>query len=149
MKIKEYIEKIVENGKQEDMKELSEMLDEAIIKVKLTEPDCYKKYKMKLMGMAYNYKFDYDMAKEIVDNMRPLGEYWNIDTTNKVKNDYRLNIDDCEFYIVMNSLANDYGNIINKDDIEMYVKMANAFINDDDASKDKVWKYFTIIPKED
>ena len=149
MKIKEYIEKIVENGKQEDMKELSEMLDEAIVKVKLTEPDCYKKYKMKLMGMAYNYKFDNDMAKEIVNNMRPLGEYWNIDTTNKVKNDYRLNTDDCEFYIVMNSLVNDYGNIINKDDVEMYVKMANAFINDDDASKDKVWKYFTIIPKED
>ena len=58
MKIKEYIEKIIENGKTEDMKELSDMLDEAIIKVKITEPECYKKYKMKLMGMAYSYKFN-------------------------------------------------------------------------------------------
>lgn len=29
------------------------------------------------------------------------------------------------------------------------VKMANAFINDEDAKKDKVWTYFNTIPKED
>ena len=34
MKIKEYIERIIENGKSEDMEELSDMLDEAIMKVK-------------------------------------------------------------------------------------------------------------------
>ena len=102
MKIKEYIEKIVENGKTEDMKELSDMLDEAIIKVKLTEPKCYKKYKLKLMGMAYGYKFDYDMAEEIVDDMKPLGEYWDMETTTKVRKDYSLDVNDCDFYIVMN-----------------------------------------------
>lgn len=149
MKIKEYIEKIVENGKPEDMKELSNMLDEAIIKVKITEPECYKKYKMKLMGMAYSYKFNKDMAEELVENMRPLGQYWNIETTSKVKKDYDINADDCDFYIVMNSLANDYYKIIDREDIETYSKMAGAFINDEDAIKNKVWKYFTIIPKED
>lgn len=149
MKIKEYIEKIVENGKTEDMKELSDMLDEAIIKVKLTEPECYKKYKLKLMGMAYGYKFDYDMAEEIVDDMKPLGEYWDMETTTKVRKDYNLDVNDCDFYIVMNSLVNDYYKIIDKDDVETYVKMANAFINDEDAVKNKVWIYYTHIPKED
>lgn len=149
MKIKEYIEKIVENGKTEDMKELSDMLDEAIIKVKLTEPECYKKYKLKLMGMAYGYKFDYDMAEEIVDDMKPLGEYWDMETTTKVRKDYSLDVNDCDFYIVMNSLVNDYYKIIDKDDVETYVKMANAFINDEDAVKNKVWIYYTHIPKED
>ena len=149
MKIKEYIEKIVENGKPEDMKELSNMLDEAIIKVKITEPECYKKYKMKLMGMAYGYKFDKDMAEEIVENMRPLSQYWDIATTSKVRKDYGINADDCDFYIVMNSLVNDYYKIIDKTDVETYAKMANAFINDEDAIKNKVWVYYTRIPKED
>ena len=149
MKIKEYIEKIVENGKPEDMKELSDMLDEAIIKVKITEPECYKKYKMKLMGMAYGYKFDKDMAEEIVESMRPLSQYWDIETTSKVRKDYGINADDCDFYIVMNSLVNDYYKIIDKTDVETYAKMANAFINDEDAIKNKVWVYYTRIPKED
>ena len=125
------------------------MLDEAIIKVKLTEPECYKKYKLKLMGMAYGYKFDYDMAEEIVDDMKPLGEYWDMETTTKVRKDYSLDVNDCDFYIVMNSLVNDYYKIIDKDDVETYVKMANAFINDEDAVKNKVWIYYTHIPKED
>lgn len=149
MKIKEYIEKIVENGKPEDMKELSDMLDEAIIKVKITEPECYKKYKMKLMGMAYGYKFDKDMAEEIVENMRPLSQYWDMEATSKVRKDYGINADDCDFYIVMNSLVNDYYKIIDKTDVETYAKMANAFINDEDAIKNKVWVYYTRIPKED
>lgn len=149
MKIKEYIEKIVENGKPEDMKELSDMLDEAIIKVKITEPECYKKYKMKLMGMAYGYKFDKDMAEEIVENMRPLSQYWDMEATSKVRKDYGINADDCDFYIVINSLVNDYYKIIDKTDVETYAKMANAFINDEDAVKNKVWVYYTHIPKED
>ena len=104
---------------------------------------------MKLMGMAYGYKFNKDMAEELVENMRPLGQYWNIETTSKVKKDYDINADDCDFYIVMNSLANDYYKIIDREDIETYSKMTGAFINDEDAIKNKVWKYFTIIPKED
>ena len=48
----------------------------------------------------------------------------------------------------MNSLANDYGSVIDKDDTDTYVKMANSFINDEDAVKDKVCKYFTTIPKK-
>lgn len=149
MKIKEYIEKIIENGKTEDMKELSDMLDEAIIKVKMTEPECYKKYKLKLMGMAYDYKFDYKMSEEIVNNMKPLGEVWNMETTNKMKKDYNFNVNECDFYIVVNSLVNDYYKIIDKDDAETYLKMANAFINDEDAVKNKIWIYYTRIPKEE
>ena len=70
-------------------------------------------------------------------------------TTNSIKSQYGINADDYDFYIVINSLVNDYYNIISKDDVEIYVKMANAFINDEDAKKDKVWTYFNTIPKED
>ena len=99
--------------------------------------------------MANNYKFDKDTAREIVEDMKPLGEVWTMSTTNSIKSQYGINADDYDFYIVINSLVNDYYNIISKDDVEIYVKMANAFINDEDAKKDKVWTYFNTIPKED
>ena len=149
MKIKKMLEVIINKGKTEDMYKLNDMLDELICDLKEKQPKLYKEYKMKLMGMAYDYKFDEDMAIEIVNNMKPLGEYWDYETTSKVKRDYDINATDCDFYVVMNSLVNDYNKIIDKEDAETYVKMANAFINDDDAKKDKIWIYFTKIPKED
>ena len=149
MEIKKYIAKIIENGSHDDMVKLSNMLDETILKLKVYDKECFKEYKKELIGMAYNYKFNEEMASEIVEKMCPLGEYWDLATTSSLKNDYGIVTDDYSFYIVMNSLANDYGSVIDKDDTDTYVKMANSFINDDDAVKDKVWKYFTTIPKED
>ena len=149
MEIKKYIAKIIENGLHDDMVKLSNMLDEAILKLKVYDKECFKEYKKELIGMAYNYKFNEEMANEIVEKMYPLGEYWDLSTTSSLKNDYGIATDDYSFYIVMNSLANDYGSVIDKDDTDTYVKMANLFINDEDAVKDKVWKYFTTIPKED
>ena len=149
MKIKEYIEKIVNSGDITQMEELSNMLEETIIKLKTYSPECYNKYKMKLLGIAYNYKFDEDMANEIVEDMQPLGEVWNFATTTNVKNQYGINANNEDFYIVINSLVNDYNKIIDKEDIETYAKMSNAFINDEDAKKDKVWIYFNQISKRD
>lgn len=149
MKIKKMLEVIIDKGKTEDMYKLNDMLDKLICDLKEKQPKLYKEYKMKLMGMAYDYKFDEDMAIEIVNNMKPLGEYWDYETTSKVKRDYDINATDCDFYVVMNSLVNDYNKVIDKEDVETYVKMANAFINDEDAIKDKVWIYYTKIPKED
>lgn len=149
MKIKKMLEVIIDKGRSEDMYALNDMMDELICDLKEKQPKLYKEYKTKLMGMAYDYKLDEDMAYEIVNNMKPLGEYWDYDTTSKVKRDYGVNTTDCDFYVVMNSLVNDYSKIIDKEDVETYVKMANAFINDEDAKKDKVWIYFTKITKED
>ena len=47
----------------------------------------------------------------------------------------------------MNGMANDYNNVIPTDEIEMYVKLTKAFILDEDAEKNKVWKYYTTIVK--
>ena len=47
----------------------------------------------------------------------------------------------------MNAMANDYNQVISLDDVETYVKMSEAFINDEDAKEHKVWRYFTKIVK--
>ena len=147
MKIREYIGKIVSKGQKEDMEELSEMLDELICDLKEKNPKLYKKYKEELYELANGKVLTEEMAHEIVENMKPLGEYWDINTIKQVKSSAGLTYSDYDFYTVMNSLVNDYGEIIDKEDIEIYVKMAKAFIEDEDATKDKVFVYFTTIPE--
>lgn len=45
-------------------------------------------------------------------------------------------------YVVMNSLANDYQDIISLEDAETYIKMAHAWLDDVDQKEHKLWKYF-------
>lgn len=138
--IKKYIKMIVDNGNPQDMECLSDMLSDIIYLIKDGHYDTYKKYKNKLEGMAYNYKINEELAKEIVEDMKPLGEHWDMQTIkNAIGNDmHRLE----DMYVVMNSLANDYSQIISLEDTETYINMAHAWIDDVDAKKNKVWKYF-------
>lgn len=137
--IKLYIDKIVENGKREDMDCLSDILVDLLYELKENDYNEFKKYKNKFKGMAYNYKIDEDLAVEIVSDMKPLGEYWDIETIKSVVG----NIDNlCDVYVVMNSLANDYRDVISLDDVEKYVNMTKAWLMDEDAPKNKVWWYF-------
>ena len=138
--MKEYLQMIVNNGKQEDMDCLGDILIESLYDMKETNYMKFKKYKNKIKGMAYNYKVDKELAKEIVEDMKPLGEYWNMETIASVIGNDTHRLED--MYVVMNSLANDYQNVVSLDDAETYVKMAHAWLDDVDAKENKVWWYF-------
>jgi len=47
----------------------------------------------------------------------------------------------------MNSAFNDYNDLF-KDNVDWYAKFAKDFIEDEDAVDDKVYFYFTMIPRE-
>lgn len=154
MKIKEYIKKIVANGKQEDMEQLSDILADLMHCVKERDKELYDKFKMKLYVLAYGKVLTEDMAMDIVDDMKPYGEYWDIETTTAVKNQYGLyNISEVDFYVVMNKTYNDNTETVNKfadtDEkrLEMYVSLSKDFILDKDAKEGKVFTYFTKIPQ--
>jgi hypothetical protein len=138
--MKEYIKEIVRNGKQEDMDCLSDILVDLLYEIKETNHNEFKRYKNKIKGMAYNYEIDQELAKEIVEDMKPLGEYWSMETVeNAINNDtHRL----CDMYVVMNSLVNDYQNVINPEEVTTYINMAHAWLDDIDAKPHKVWSYF-------
>lgn len=138
--MKEYINKIVMNGKQEDMDCLSDMLVDLLYELKETDFNKFKMYKTKLKGMAYDYKIDKELAKDIVEDMKPLGEYWNMETVYSVIGNDMHRLED--MYVVMNSLVNDYGTIISGDDAETYVKMAHLWLDDVDGKQNKIWWYF-------
>lgn len=138
--MKEYIKRIVKLGKPEDMECLSDIMVDLLYEIKENNEYEYKKYKKKIKGMAYNYKIDAEIAKEIVENMKPYGEYWNMDTVASVVGavDYPIT----DMYVVMNSLVNDYNKVINPEDAGTYVTMAKAWIDDEDAKEHKIWWYF-------
>lgn len=138
--IKTYIDKIVQNGKQEDMECLKDILSDTMYELKTYNEEDYKKYKNKIKGMAYDYQFDEELAKEIVEKMRPLGEHWDMETiASVIGNDSHGLIN---MYVVLNSLANDYKDVISLDDTETYVNLAHAWLDDEDGKEHKLWKYF-------
>ena len=138
--MKEYLKMIVNNGKQEDMECLGDIMIELLYSLKDTNPDGYRHYKNKIKGMAYNYEVDKELAKEIVEDMKPLGEYWNMETIASVIGNSNHRLED--MYVVMNSLANDYQNVVSLEDAETYIKMAHAWLDDADGHKHKLWWYF-------
>lgn len=138
--MKEYIDKIVKNGKQQDMECLSEMLVDLLYDKKETDYDEFRKYKNKIKGMAYDYKIDKELAEEIVKDMKPLGEYWNMETVASVIGNDSHRLED--MYVVMNSLVNDYQNVVSPEEVETYIKMAHAWLDDVDGKENKIWWYF-------
>ena len=138
--IRKYIEKIGQNRNVEDMYKLGDMLCDLIYDTKESHPEIYKKYKTKLMGMAYNYQIDDELAHEIVENMKPFGEKWSMEEVASVLKGDTHNLD--EMYVVLNSMFNDYSNVLGDEDTELYIKMAHAWLDDLDGKEHKFWKYF-------
>ena len=142
MDIEEYIERIVDNGKIEDMQELSEMLEDTMEIIKDYDQECYKDFEMKLYKMAYGSHLNKSMAQDIVNKMRPYGMRWNIEETESMQRQRGLeDIPKADFFVVINSAYNDYKDIFGED-LEGYIRFTIDFIKDEDAKEGKVFKYF-------
>lgn len=148
MKIKKYIGKIVADEDYEEMKKLACILEDSIETLKEIDPHKYEKFEHKIYELAYGKILSEEMAKEIVKDMKPHGECWTLEATTRVLNDKNYRFTPVDFYIVMNSLKNDYGDIFN-DNTDMYIKMACKWLEDSDAVEYKTYEYFTHIPKRD
>ena len=146
MDIDKIIQKIIDNGKLEDMHELSDILEDVLEELQDFDAEFYRKNLMELYEMAYGCVLTEEMAKDIVSKMKPFGEKWTIQQTESMQQDYKLNLRPMDFYVVINSAYNDFKNIFS-DNIELYIRYAEDFINDEDAVKDKVYLYYTTIPK--
>lgn len=145
-KIKEYIAKIVINGKNEDMDRLSEMFEDLLSKIKNDDPKCYEKYKNELYEMAYGKKITEEIAKDWVSNMEPVGEYWTMEEVANAMRQLNYNFDLIDFYTTANMIMNDYNDIV-KDDETLALRMAKDWLNDKDAKENKLFEYWKHIVK--
>lgn len=147
MDIEEIIQKIVDNGRIEDMEKLSDMLEDTMEIIEKYDKECYDKYLMELYKMAYGTIFTKEMAEEIVSKMKPYGKRWSIQETEKIQNQYGIDdIRSADFFVVLNSAYNDYRDLF-EDDMQKYIKFTMDFIEDEDAKPGKVFLYYTTIPE--
>lgn len=145
--IKEYIQKIADDGEPREMEQLSDILDEIIYVIKDYDEKLYKKYKMELYCMAYGNRFNRQMAEDIVSKMKPYKMRWSLEETRDIQQEFGLdNLDEYDFFVVINSAYNDYRDLFG-DNLDMYARYTKDFIEDEDAIEGKVFKYFTIIAK--
>ena len=145
--VKKMIQKIANDGNINEMEELSDILDEVICVIKDYDEKLYEKYKMELYRMAYGDKLNEEMAEKIVSKMRPYKQRWSLDETRSMQEEYGImDIDEYDFFVVINSAFNDFRNLF-EDNIDMYIRYTEDFINDEDAKEGKVFKYFTTIPE--
>lgn len=147
MKIEECIEQIANNGKLEDMESLSNILEDTMKHLKNCNEEMYKKYEMELYKLAYGNILTREMAEDIVSKMQPYGKKWTFEDIKDVQMKYGAdNLRTTDLFIVMNSAFNDYRDLF-QDDTENYLRFAVDFIEDEDAKEDKVFLYYTIIPR--
>ena len=146
--IKTYIKKIVENGKQEDMEKLSDMLAEIIYKMKELHHELYEKYKDCLYELAEGKIVSEDMAHEWVEDMQPIGEHWTMEETTNAMNSLGYKDREIDYYVTANMIYNDYYELV-KDNEELALKMAHSWLNDSDAKEGKLYSYKKYIIKRD
>lgn len=145
MEYKTYVNKILASGDANKIDELSDYMNYIIDMVGDREKE---KVEEKLYEIAEGKVLNEEMAKEIIERMKPTGMKWTLADTEGVRNNYGYSdIRPVDFWIVMNSAYNDYEDIF-KDGIEWYAKFSRDFIKDEDAIDEKVFCYFMKIPKK-
>ena len=143
MEIKYYIDKILSSDNVDKKDDLSHWMCEIL---KHMDEDL-EETERKLYEIAEGRVLNEEKAKHLIENMKPFGMKWGLPDTESVRTSYGFDdIRPVDFWIVMNSAYNDYNDIF-KDNIEMYARYSKDFIKDEDAKEDKVYYYFSMIPR--
>lgn len=114
-------------------------------KVKKDCPEEYKKIFLMMHNEIYDGHFCECLAKKAVSEMENAdgthGGHWTKEQTMSVMNQYNVKADINDWHYVMNMMYSDYCKIIGED-IGMYAHLADAYINDIDAPKDKAFRIY-------
>lgn len=147
-KIKEYMHKIVDNGKVEDMYAIEEYFYKLMCKVHMTDSEMTSYIKSELKELAYGKTIDEECAKEWVYSMKDHGQHWSMEETTSAMESMGYNCDKIDFYVTANMIYNDYYNVV-KDNEELALTMAHDWLSDDDAVENKLYEYHKHIVKRD
>ena len=145
MDIEEYIEKIVDNGKIEDMETLSDLLEDTLEIIKDYDKDCYKEMEMKLYTMAYGKKLTDNMKREWVKKMRPMSK-WTEEEVKNIVNQYGFEVPYMSAFVILNMLYSDmksaFGDGNDEESLKRYLRGTSDWYFDEDAKVDGEEKLF-------
>jgi len=144
MEVKSYVEKIIASDNQEKKDKLAEIVCKMM---ECLNEENKEKYEIKIYELSEGKVLNEEKAATLINAMKPNGQKWTLEETNGVKAQFGYDdIRPVDFWIVMNSAWNDFYDLF-KENIEYYAKYSHDFIKDKDAVDDKVYYYFTMIPK--
>lgn len=142
---KKYLKDIEFDEHKDD---LIDVIDMIMCIIQEKEDKLYNHTKIKLYEMAYGKTINENMAIDWVKNMKPKGEHWNIEESTEAMRDLDIQCEQLDFYVVANMMYNDYYNIV-KGDETLALRLADDWLNDEDAKKDKLYEYWKHIVKKD
>ena len=106
-------------------------------------------------GAAYkDLKLDEEMAHDWMKSLQnedgTTGPHWTREQANQVIKQKNLNCDPLEFWVALNGVYSDYFGVAKKfnvNNIDFYVAMAKAFIEDKDSQPNRLARYYEYISK--
>lgn len=145
MDIEEYIEKIIDNGKIEDMQTLSDMLEDTMEIIKDYDKECYKEFEMKLYEMAYGKVLTDEMKREWVKKMRPMSK-WTEEEVKNIVSQYGFEVPYMSAFVILNMLYSDmksaFGDGNDEESLKRYLRGTSDWYFDEDAKVDGEEKLF-------
>lgn len=137
---KHLIDKIVENGKKEDMKCLENIMIDLIDGLKIEDIEKYHKIEYKLYKLVYGEHLNEELSHKWVSSMKnkdgSVGGHWTLEQTNQ----YAGDINKYDFYAILNKIYSVYYNP--KFDLSTYVDLAKDWFGEKDSSEGKALKYY-------
>lgn len=144
MEIKKYVSKIMTSDDNSKKDELINFVSHII---EHTDTIDKEEIERELYEMSEGKVLNEEKAGKLIEAMKPYGKKWTLEETEGVRKQYGYeDIRPVDFWIVMNSAYNDYEDLF-KDNVEYYAKFTKDFICDEDAKEDKVYYYFSMIPR--
>jgi hypothetical protein len=133
-------------GNEQIMKNFFMAVIEAIEDMKKRDKFAYYSSYFTVHESIFGKHFNEELAKKAVSEMKnadgTIGEHWTLQQTSSLESSNGVSYDKYDFYYVMNMLYSDFCEVIGND-ASTYFKLAKAYMDDPDASKDKaycLWK---------
>lgn len=148
---KEYIDKIIMSGNDDQMRDLKEVLVDTITYVKNNDENIYNKIECDLYEIAEGKILTEEKAKEWVSKMIPRAK-WTLNDVKQLALKYQLNMPIVPAYVIMNMMYSDFSDVLGENDtneiIERYIKAAEDWYYDEDArhtEDEKLYCYWKNI----
>ena len=145
--INKYVENILSSADENKFKEMGEYIECLLEKI---DDEYVEDMERWLYEISEGRVLNERRAAELIEGMKPFGKKWELADTENVRNSMGAEYADIrpvDFWIVMNSAYNDYNDLF-KEDTGLYARYSKDFIKDEDAVEDKIYYYYSMIPKK-
>ena len=134
---KEYIDMIINSTDDNKMHQLKDVLVNTISYISTVDPKIYKQIEDDLYEIVEGKKLNKEKAIQWVNSMVPRGK-WSFAEAERIKNTHQTDLPLIAIYIIMNMLYSDSSDVIgeeiNEETINKYIKAAEDWYYDEDAT---------------